>query len=271
MLRGRFERSIQAAVTAALSMLLLLPGGARAQMTLPTTGPTKPPAPMPSTIEGFGSVAAKPLTEATRVVGSVTADLTGVWLMLAYTEIGPGKAKTFPQLLKITKGADGPEIHLVDVRWPPAMKESLREANSRTLKAWAPSAEERAALAKSWATLPKQEQKFLDDFHYAKIEYTLVAPDRYGDTLKSDELLTKVLAGSKFALKMEEYYYPRDLGELNSRVSQLASRTTIYAFKSSTDTEWKGDQVLGFVAAGAGTPLPLNFSGPFVMQRLAQP
>ncbi|MGH3580031.1 MAG: hypothetical protein ACRERC_21130 [Candidatus Binatia bacterium] len=269
MLRERFERSIQAAVAAALSMLLLLPAGAGAQM--PTTAPAKPPAPMPSTIEGFGSVAAKPFTEATRVVGSVTADLSGVWLLLAYTEIGSGKAKTFPQLLKITKGADGPEINLVDVRWPPAMKESLRQANNRTLEAWAPSAEERATLAKSWATLPKQEQKFLDDFHFAKIDYTLIAPDRYGDTLKSDELLNKVLADSKFALKIEEQYYPRDLGELNSRVSQLASRTTIYAFKSSTDTEWKGEQVLGFVAAGAGTPLPLNFSGPFVMQRLAKP
>lgn len=270
MLRGRFERSIQAAVTAALSAMLLLPGAAPAQMMLPTAAPTKI-VKLPDTIEGYGSVAAKPFTESTRVVGTVDTDLTGVWLLLAYTEVAPGRAKTFPQLLKVTKGAAGPEFHLIDVRWPAKMTAALKEANNRTITAWTPTAEDLAELSKSWSTLPKQDQKFLDDFHYAKMSYTLIAPDRYSDSLKRDETVDKTLADSKFALKVEEEYYPRDMGELNNRISQLASRTTIYAFKSDDKGNWKGNQVLGFVAAGSGSPIPLNFGGPFAMYRLAKP
>lgn len=230
-----------------------------------------PPA-APASNDPPAAVEAGPIAETTTVRGKIDTDLKGVWLLVARIELAPGKFKSFPQIIKINQGKDGPQFNLLDVKLPEEIDKSVFDANNMTLSRWAPSDEMREKLAKSWAKLPHHKLKTMDDFLYNKIEYTLVAPDGYADILgpgaNTSPGLTNVLKESRFMLKVLEKYKPRQL-PANSRVTQLMSRTTIYGVKTVEKGVLKGENSLGFYAAGAGTPLPMTFVGPFEMYRLA--
>jgi hypothetical protein len=111
--------------------------------------------------------------------------------------------------------------------------------------------------------------KYIADSLYAKIHYKLVAADKYEAEFGSgEENLDKAIKGSKFTMMIQEEYKPRDLGN-DSRVAQMITRSTMYGAKSVDKDTVKGDMVLDFIAAGAGSPIPYKFTGPFVMYRLA--
>jgi hypothetical protein len=201
--------------------------------------------------------------------GQVEVDLRGIWLLIAYAEVVSGKFKSFPQLLKVTRGEAGPDFHLLDVRFPDALAKQIKEANLKTLTKWLPTPEERKMLGENWSQLPPAGEKFLDEFLFDKIAYTLVTPEHYSvEFAKTNEALDKILANSVFAMSVVEDYRPREM-EPNARISQLARRSTIYGVKSVDGSEIRGELRVGFIAMGAGMPIPYEFSGPFVMYRLA--
>ena len=78
-----------------------------------------------------------------------------------------------------------------------------------------------------------------------------------------------MLKGSLFGIKIVENFKPRDNIPAEARVSQLIQRQTVYGVKSDQDGIVKGDHLMGFIAAGGGTPLPLQFGGSFTMYKLA--
>jgi hypothetical protein len=223
----------------------------------PNGRPRVPPAP------------AGPFEESTSVEGKIESDLQGVWLLVTTAQIAPGKYKTFPELLKITNGKQGPEFHLLDVRMPEDVQASITKAN-RTLSSWTPSEKTRKALGQKWAELPKAKEKSIQEFLYGRIEYSVVAPDKFDQVfVKRNPVLDNVLKGSLFGIKVVEDYKPRHNIPPGASVSQLIERQTVYGVKSAQDGIVKGDHILGFVAAGMGTPIPMQFAGPFTMYRLA--
>jgi hypothetical protein len=216
----------------------------------------------------FGLADAGPFAEQTTVQGKITVDLTGVWLLVARAELAPGKFKTFPQLLQITKGKSGPEFHLLDVQFPDQMEQSQSQAN-KTLAAWEPSTDTLKLLGKDWSKLPKAKQKTIEEPLYYKIDYLVASPDNYADAFTTrSELTQKVFDGSKVGMKIVEDYKPRELPP-DSHVAQLIRRTTFYGVKTEEKDLIKGDITAGFLAAGAGTPLPYQFNGSFAMYRIA--
>lgn len=234
----------------------------------PAAPAAPPPAAAPKTIADFGTVEQTAFAESTTVIGKVDADLNGVWLLVAHAQVAPGKFKSFPQMLRISAGANGPQLEMLDVRLPPEVVSEVQQASTRTFTRWVPSAQLRATLATSWAQLAPAVQKTLDEFLFSKIEFTLAAADSYGQVFpRRDEALEKVLEGSKWALKVDEHYQPRQLPD-EARIAQLIQRTTIYAAKTVGKSEVRGALSLGFVAAGSGTPIPLQFIGDFTLYRL---
>lgn len=214
----------------------------------------------------YGLTKVGPFTETTSNHGKIDQDLTGVWLVVVSVEIAPEKFRTFPQLLKITKGKEGREAHMVDVRLPQPVQQSIREAR---FSLWQPNEEMLATLRKTWADLPKYESKGVGEMIYHEITYSFASPDQYAATFTlRDPELDKILEDSRFALSVSERYLPHKLPP-KSRVSQLMGRDTYYAIKSVEPGLIKGRHRVNFLAAGAGVPVPYNMGGPFVMYRIA--
>ena len=260
-----------APVATLAAALALGAGAARADDAAAPPPAAPPPAAKPKTDPNFGVATQLPFAETSAVLGKVEADLTGVWLLVAYAQVAPEKFKTFPQLLKIESSGQGPEFHLLDVRLPKEAEQEVEQASMRTLTRWVPSAQLRASLGATWSQLAPAAEKTLNEYLFAKIEYTLSAPEQYAQAFpQRDEPLQKVLDGSPWTLKVAETYRPRDL-PADARIAQLIERTTIYGAKKVGADQISGALVLGFVAAGAGTPLPFNFPGDFVLYRLASP
>jgi hypothetical protein len=208
-----------------------------------------------------------PYEESTKVHGKVDAKLDGVWLMVTHAEIGQGRFKTFPQLLRIQNGEEGPEFHVLDVRLPEDVDEAVEQANKK-LEAWEPTTEARKKLAGRWSHLPKYEEKDLSGFIYDKVVFELVSPDQYRSVLGSGPKFDSVLEGSDFSLRVVENYKARKLPP-NVKIGQVMQRNTIYAVRSVGESSVKGTIMLGFLTAGVGSPVPLEFGGSFVMYRLA--
>jgi len=258
------------AVSTAIA-LLAFTAAAIAEDTAPAAGSASAPTAAAPPTPPFGTVTQMPFEESTTLLGKADAGLEGVWFLIAYAEVAPGKFKTFPQLLKVVAGAGGPEFHILDVRLPPEIEREIREAGMRTLAKWVPSAQVLETLRANWSQLAPAKEKNLEEFLFAKIEYTLAAPDSYAQAFpQRDAVMEKVLQGSKWTLKIAETYRPRDLPP-DTRIAQLIQRMTIYGAATVSANEVRGPLSFGLVAAGAGTPLPFSFGGDFVLYRLATP
>jgi hypothetical protein len=224
-----------------------------------TPKPRVPPAPV------------VPIIQSTTQSGTVKADLKGVWLLVVNVPLAPGKFKTFPELFKITTGANGPTIELLDVLLPADIADAVKSANRR-FEAWQPDAATLNTLRQSWSKLEPAKMKAIDELLYQQINYTVVAPDKYGEVFaRRDESTDKVLkaAADNFALMIEEKYQPRDLGP-NSRAAQMMGRNAIYGVTSVEKDKIQGDAFTDFIVAGPGFPMPYKMLSPFVMYRLAQ-
>jgi hypothetical protein len=247
------------------------PPAAGAQTPQPTAAPTAPAAsslPPAKMISPDGTVEAGPFQESTTTRGTIDGKLTGVWLLVGNVQIAAGKFKSFVQLLKVTDGKSGPEFHLLDVRLPASVEKSLKESSQNTLTAWVPSAEVLKLLAQEWSKLPPAKTKALDEFLYANIDYVLASPDRYEEFPKRNDATNKILEGSKFGILIIEDYRPREQAP-EARHSQLARRTSYYGVKAVDKESVKGDMYSGFLAVGAGVPLPFEWPGTFTMYKLA--
>jgi len=232
----------------------------------PTAGAATPAA--ASAPEPGDIVDQEPFDETTTVKGKIETNLQGVWLLVAMGEVAKGKYKNFPQLLHVTKGKQGLEFHLLDVRWPESVNRSLLEAK-QTLAAWVPSEETLKLLSQDWSHLPTIKQKARDEFLFFKINYLVASPKDYSEAFSQrSDYINKALDNSKLAIKIVEDYRPRP-ASTKFHGAQVMRRTSYYGAKTITPNGIKGDSITGFVAAGAGTPLPLDFLGTFAMYRLA--
>jgi hypothetical protein len=140
------------------------PKQAPAQAENPAAG--KPaPSSDPST---YGVADVTPFTEHTTVDGKIDVNLQGVWLLVANVEVlpGTGKFRTFPQLLKITQGKDGPQLNLLDVQLPASVQQSL-QADQKTMAPWVSGV--RQTLAQNWSRY-RQSAK-ASTVLYGKIDY----------------------------------------------------------------------------------------------------
>lgn len=212
-----------------------------------------------------------PITESSSLSGKLKTDLKGVWLLVVNVPLAPGKFKTFPELFKVTPGENGPTFHLLDVLMPGDIGAAVASANRR-FEAWQPDAATLNTLRQNWSKLEPAKMKAIDELLYQQINYTVVAPDKYGEVFaRRDETLDKILKSSAdhFALMVEEKFQPRDLGE-NSRVAQVMGRNAIYGVTSVEKDKIKGDALTDFIVAGPGYPMPYKLLSPFVMYRLAQ-
>ena len=233
--------------------------------------PLRPRRRRPADPRQIGIAEQGPFDESTTIQGKIETDLQGIWLLVAYPEIIAGKEKyrSFAQLIKISKGKDGLEFHLLDVKLPDDIAQVLDDANRKTMAPWTPSPETLQKLGKSWSTLPPAKTKNIMEFLYGKVTYTVAAPDKYDAVYpQRNEKTNKALDGSKFSMWIVEDYKPRELPP-DTRISQLMRRTTIYGVKGAEKDVIKGDLSLGFMAAGGGFPLPFEFNGTFAMYRIA--
>lgn len=253
--------------------LAALAAGTPSAGTNPTPGAATTPAgpsgsASPRTLRDYGTVPTGAIEENTTVQGKPDTSLAGVWLLVARAEIVPGKFRNFPQIFKIAQGTDGPKFQLLDVKLPDDVQQSVSDAN-RKVVAWTPTPEMLQELKQHWSTLPVLKEKYIDEFLYGKMTYTVVAPDQYAAAFGGvlNDAMNKLLDGSKVAIKIEEAYRPRDLGP-DSRIAQMISRSTVYGVKSADANSISGNQTMALIAAGASAPIPYAFNGPFTMYRL---
>jgi len=219
----------------------------------------------------FAPVPVVPFTEDSSAAGKVKADLNGVWFDVVSVPLAPGKFKTFPQILKVTSGKEGPTYHLLDVLLPPDIAAAIADANKH-FAAWQPDAATLKTLQQNWSKLEPAKMKATAEPLYSKIHYQVIAPDKYGEVFpKRDEISDKILKASSgtFAILIREEYAPRDLGP-DSRSAQMIARNTIYGITQVDKDTLKGSALVEFIAAGAGFPLPYKFESPFAMYRLAK-
>jgi len=212
-----------------------------------------------------------PFTDKTAVEGKIPVDLSGVWLVVATTkpspQHAPDKFQSFVQLVKVTGGASSaPVFHTLDVQLPDAIQTDIDKARG-TLTPWKPTAEQLATLKKSWSTLPAYKEKTPNQPIFLTIDYTLIAPDHYKQSLLGapPELLDK----STFALRISERYRPAEVPQ-GANIAQLMGRDSIYAFKADggRPDHLNGTALVKFTVAGAGFPLPLSFGGQVHMYKL---
>jgi hypothetical protein len=293
---GWLGRSVENVMLAAAALLLIAPSGSYAEAAGGAAAKDEPAAaaggPAPQTTpaptasastpvaaaEGMspdGTVEAGPFEESTAVQGTIEAKLLkGVWLLVANVEITRNKFKNYVQLLKITDGTSGLEVHLLDVRLPESIAKPLKKASQKTLTRWLPSKEMLELLARDWSKLPPAKTKAPDEFLYGRISYTLASSDRYGRAFpKRSEAIDKVLEGSKFGMLIVEDYRPRPR-KPGARTSQATRRTSFYGVRSVDKGVLDKDLLKGgtfttFLAMGAAVPLVFQWPGVFTMYRLA--
>ena len=98
------------------------------------------------------------------------------------------------------------------------------------------------------------------------------SPERFEQVFpRQDEALKHVLADSAVSLQIVENYRPLPVPPQPSGVviTQVMERKSIYGVKKVSSAVLEGDHVTGFIAAGPGFPIPLNFRGTFRMYCLA--
>ena len=279
----QFAESAKKGILAALALVLIASGGARAQapanqpanVTPVAAATTSGRAGTPAAVAGTPALPGPapedivdqgPFAEATTVSGKVDIELKGVWLLVGSAEVAPGKFESFPQLLRITAGKSGYEVHLLDVHLPDAIKQSFLETR-KTMTPWVPSEDARKTLAADWSKLPPTKRKARNELVFGQMHYLIASPADYTHAfLKPSESINNVLKDSKLAIQITEDYVPRPVPR---DVWQVARRTSIYGVRTVDENELKGDMSAAFVATGTGTPLPLDFHGTFVMYRLA--
>jgi len=211
--------------------------------------------------------------EKTTVEGGVPIDLGGVWLLVAQTHLAEGKYRTFLELLRISPGMHaGLSLHLLDVSLPKDIDEAVKAANKQ-FTPWTPGANQLAALARGWSRLPRAPKKDpKTDLLFGQVLFTVAAPERFAQAFpRQDEGLRNVLADSAVSLQIVENYRPLPVppGPSDVVMTQLMERRSIYGVKKASSAVLEGDQVTGFIAAGPGFPIPLNFRGTFRMYCLA--
>jgi hypothetical protein len=218
-----------------------------------------------------------PFTETTTVLGDTPAGLRGVWLLVVHAEMNrqaaPGKVRSFVQLFKVADGANAkPEVHILDLVLPAAITQSVEQTNT-TLRPWQPTAEQLQLLRTTWSTLPPYKEKNLTEHLINSMEYTVSDPPHYATAIGEQEAPKEILEGSNVALRVVERYLPgRVPPDSPVHISQVMGRTSIYGLTvdGQVKDHLEGRALVGFIAAGAGSPLPYNFPGRVIMYRLAQ-
>ncbi|TMA69004.1 MAG: hypothetical protein E6J77_28520 [Deltaproteobacteria bacterium] len=203
------------------------------------------------------------------VEGNVPIGLGGVWFLVAQTHLAEGRYRTFPELLRVSQGNHaGLGIHLLDVSLPEKIAEAVKTANKQ-FTPWTPSAAELTALARRWSKLPRAPKKDpTTDLLLGQVLFTVAAPERFEQVFpRQDEALKHVLTDSAVSLQIVENYRPLPVPPQPSGVviTQVMERKSIYGVKKVSSAVLEGDHVTGFIAAGPGFPIPLNFRGTFRM------
>ena len=214
-----------------------------------------------------------PFPQETRVVGKAPADLGGAWFLYAQAQFTAGKSRALPpQLITATPGGEGGlQMKVLDVQLPKSIYEPYQNGN-RQPQAWEPTPQDVALLRKEWAKLPPATDKDWrkSEKEYERVEFTVVSPDKYAEAFadQSSEI-HQAIDGSPYALVISEHYRPHPV-PAGENVAQALLRKTIYVVRKRSDSLVEGKQFTGYVAAGAGVPLPINTSGPFRLYRLAK-
>jgi hypothetical protein len=227
---------------------------------------------------GKSPAAATPFEEKTTVQGKVPIDLSGVWFVVAHARMAKDptvqKFRTFPQLIQVVRQKDGtPVMHLLDVRLPKQMAATIKAQNDK-LEPWTPSAEDLKLIARELPKMkpvPDQEKDVVaGDVAIAQVVFTLATPDRYAEVFpRQDEAMATTLADTAFTLEVVENYRGLPLPP-GSNVAPLMQRNSIYGVRNAADNVLEGRQVLGFIAAGIGQPIPIGTAGEFRMYRIAR-
>src|SRR5439155_10264629 len=207
------------------------------------------------------------------VEGHVPIALDGVWFLVAQTHLAEGRYRTFPELLRVSQRNHAAlSIHLLDVSLPKEIDEAVKAANKQ-FTPWTPSAAQLTALARRWSKLPRAPKKDpTTDLLLGQVLFTVASPERFEQVFpRQDEALRNVLTDSAVSLQIVEDYRPLPVPPQPSGVviTQVMERKSIYGVKKASSAVLEGDHVTGFIAAGPGFPIPLNFRGTFRMYCLA--
>lgn len=221
--------------------------------------------------------AAVPFEEKTTVQGTVPLDLSGVWFVVAHARMAKDpsveKYRTFPQLIRIEPKADGSlNMHLLDVRLPGKLGPTIKALNDK-LEPWQPSPDDLKLITKELPRLKPVPDKDKDvvagDVAFAQVQFTVASPDRYAEVFpRQDPSMADALSETAFMLQVVESYRGLPLPQ-GSNVAPLMQRNSIYGVRNAAANLLEGRQVLGFIAAGIGQPIPISVAGNFRMYRVA--
>lgn len=235
-----------------------------------------------------GSAAAATFIEEIRTEGEIPVDLNGVWLMAGTVEFTKDKHTTIAQLYRIkhvpfkiaqqrettprpTPSASADEgkillpkvfrpkllgddidIMLLDVELPSSIASKLEKLQNEKVP-WVPDESELKLLAEKWSTLkPKAFSE------YSRIEYRVVGPDHFDNSLKYDD-----------ATKDAKVAIIADQSLLRGPTSTGGNIILVWGVREVKPDRLEGTMVRSHLA-GAPFPVSVTTYGKFVMYKLAE-
>lgn len=234
------------------------------------------------------SVAAATLIEEIRTEGEIPVDLNGVWLMASTVEFSSDKHTTIAQIYRITHipfkiakqreatprptpsasadegkillprvfrpklAGDDIDIMLLDVEMPPAIAAELEKSSNEKVP-WVPNENELKLLAEKWSTLKPNAVS-----EYSRIEYRVVGPDNFDNSLKYDD-----------ATKDAKVAIIADQTLLRGPKSTGGNIILVWGVREVKPDRLEGTMVRSHLA-GAPFPIAVTSYGKFVMYKLAE-
>ena len=117
-------------------------------------------------------------------------------------------------------------------------------------------------------TPDKDKDIVAGDVAYAQVLYTVALPDTYTEVYpQQDPAMKDMLSETAFTIQVMENYRGLPLPP-GSNVAPLMQRNTIYGVRNAGPNLLEGKQVVGFIAAGIGQPIPIGTAGAFRMYKI---
>src|SRR5262249_38468429 len=157
--------------------------------------------------------------------------------------------RTIPSLLEFT--GSGTDLAMTQrfAPLPPAVEQALGNANNAS-KAWTPSPEDLATVAREWDNLTPRET------HINTIETEIVSHDSFDESFRSDAQTKDAI----WAIRQVETYHPSG--------APTVKEIVVYGTLEPKDGGWVGTYTHATIAA-APFPIPIVLKGKFQLYRLS--
>jgi hypothetical protein len=199
-----------------------------------------------------------PATQSTEVLGDVSTDLRGIWVIVSHGGLPSNRVRNTVELYDITGEGSALKLEFLVRKLPEDWQKGVEEAN-RAFKAWTPTDAQLTELARAVDRLEPG-----DPNTYLEHKVRVIAPSKYDEAQVTGSMPTE---GSLLAIRVLHAYRP---GPAKEAQAQLMKDEVLYIVEKAEPKRIEGNHSRIVLAAGF-LPIPVVTQGPFLMYRLRGP